>query len=220
MEAFLESGWKKALAAEFTQDYFLRLKTTVKAAYETNTVFPPQEHIFTALQLCPLSAVKVVILGQDPYHGKGQAHGLAFSVPAGEKIPPSLLNIYKEIKTDVGIPIPASGNLEHWAKQGVLLLNTTLTVEEGAAASHEAFGWQTLTDAIITTISNKNDHIVFLLWGNHAQQKSALIDETKHLILKAPHPSPLSAHRGFLGCGHFSKTNAYLSQHEKTPIDW
>jgi uracil-DNA glycosylase len=176
--------------------------------------------VFNAFAQCPFDTVKVVILGQDPYHGKGQAHGLAFSVPDHVPIPPSLQNIYKEIKNDIGTDVPQTGNLERWAKQGVLLLNATLTVEQGNPGSHQGRGWEVFTDAVIQKISKEKEHVVFLLWGKFAQSKSSLIDENKHLILKAAHPSPFSAHNGFFGCHHFSKTNSYLQSHGKGPIVW
>jgi uracil-DNA glycosylase len=183
-------------------------------------VYPTEENIFAALNLCPLGKVKVVILGQDPYHGPDQAHGLAFSVPDDIAIPPSLQNIYKEIATDIGIPIPLSGNLTKWAEQGVLLLNSTLTVAAGKPLSHAKYGWEQFTDAVITLVSEKHDNVVFLLWGSFAVSKRPLIDEGKHLVLTAPHPSPLSAYRGFFGCRHFSQCNDYLLAHHKQPIRW
>lgn len=216
----LESSWKTALHAEFDTAYFNTLSARVIHAYATQTTFPPKSEIFQAFSLCPLNNVKVVIIGQDPYHGAGQAHGLAFSVRDGVKIPPSLQNIYKELKADTGTPYPDSGNLEHWAKQGVLLLNTTLTVTEGAPGSHASWGWEHFTDAVIQAVSAEREHVVFLLWGKHAHTKEALVDQEKHLVLTAPHPSPLSAHRGFFGCQHFSQTNTYLRDHNITPINW
>lgn len=220
MDVRLEESWKLALKDEIEKPYFAELSSRVREAYLTKPIFPPPKYIFNALDLCPLKDVRVVILGQDPYHGPGQAHGLCFSVQDGVRIPPSLLNIYKEISTDLNIPMPQSGNLERWAKQGVLLLNATLTVEKGNAGSHQNWGWETFTDSIIKTVSDKNEHVVFLLWGSYAQAKASLINESKHLILKAPHPSPLSAHRGFLGCKHFSKTNQYLEEHNLPEIRW
>lgn len=202
------------------KSYFKDLIKSVDIAYKNRTVFPIKDKIFAAFEYCPLDDVKVVIIGQDPYHGAGQAHGLCFSVPDGEKIPPSLRNIYKELQSDIGKEIPTSGNLEHWAKQGVLLLNATLTVEEGQAGFHQGWGWETFTDKVIKTISKQKEHVVFLLWGKYAQDKANLIDESKHLILKSTHPSPLSAHRGFLGCKHFSKTNEYLKKHSISEIKW
>jgi len=220
MQVKIEPSWQKALQAEFDKPYFQTLAKEIKNAYLNKTVYPPPKYIFNAFNLCPFDKVKVVIIGQDPYHGPGQAHGLCFSVPEKVKIPPSLQNIYKEIASDLGKELPDSGNLEHWAKQGVLLLNATLTVEAGRAGSHQGKGWETFTDAVIKTISDQKEHVVFLLWGNYARAKAKLIDSKKHLILEAAHPSPLSAHNGFFGCRHFSKTNEYLKEHSLTPIDW
>lgn len=216
----IESSWREVLIDEFSQPYFKNLSKTIQEEYQTNIVYPDFSNIFNAFTLCPFTEVKVVILGQDPYHGAGQAHGLAFSVSNKIKTPPSLQNIYKEIKSDLGKEIPQTGNLEPWAKQGVLLLNTTLTVKANKPMSHAGLGWETFTDAVIKNISDKKSHVVFLLWGKHAQTKSNLIDDTKHLILKAPHPSPFSAHKGFLGCKHFSLTNQYLITNSKAPIAW
>ncbi len=184
------------------------------------TVYPPRDDIFAALSLTPPDHVKVVILGQDPYHGPGQAHGLSFSVQDGVKLPPSLRNIYKELEIEFQQPMPKNGNLSSWAAQGVLLLNATLTVEAEKAGSHQKRGWEEFTDDVIAAISQHHDHIVFMLWGSYAQKKAAMIDRHKHLVLEAPHPSPLSAHRGFLGCGHFSKANEYLEQQGQKPIRW
>lgn len=220
MEVKLEESWKLALAEEFQQSYFEALSSRVREAYLHGPVYPPPKLLFHALELCPLNEVKVVILGQDPYHGPGQAHGLSFSVPEDVTPPPSLRNIYKEIHDDLGTPIPKSGNLEHWAKQGVLLLNATLTVEKAKAGSHQGLGWEQFTDAVIKTVSDKREHVVFLLWGNFARSKANLIDSNKHLVLEAPHPSPFSAHSGFFGSKHFSKTNDYLKNHGLTPIKW
>ncbi|MES2966590.1 MAG: uracil-DNA glycosylase [Patescibacteria group bacterium] len=220
MKASLEASWKEILADELSQDYFKNLISFVDQAYTTSTVYPPQSHIFNAFNHCPFDQVKVVILGQDPYHGPGQAHGLAFSVPDGIAIPPSLRNIFKEISQDIGTSPPSSGNLERWAHQGVLLLNATLTVEAGKAGSHQGKGWEEFTDTVIATISEHKRHVVFMLWGSYAQSKQTLIDSTKHLILTAPHPSPLSAHRGFFGSKHFSQTNMYLTQQGSAPIIW
>ena len=216
----IESSWHAALASECAKPYFSALLARVETAQQTHTVYPPAPLIFAAFERCPLSEVKVVILGQDPYHGPGQAHGLAFSVPECVPIPPSLQNIYKEISTDVGAPATTDGNLTRWATQGVLLLNTSLTVAAHQAASHSGWGWERFTDAVIKTVNTEREHVVFLLWGRHAQAKASLIDTKKHLVLTAPHPSPLSAHRGFFGCQHFSKTNNYLAQHGRTPIVW
>lgn len=212
--------WNLILSDEFKKPYFQALLLEIQELYLTNTIFPAPQNVFNAFSLCPFDQVKVVILGQDPYHGAGQAQGLAFSVPDTVKIPPSLKNIYKEIQTDLGIAIPQSGNLEHWTKQGVFLLNTTLTVEEGKPNSHQGLGWETFTDAVIKTISDRKEHVVFLLWGNAARSKAALIDKTKHLVLEAPHPSPFSARNGFFGCKHFSKTNHYLRTHRLPEIMW
>lgn len=220
MNVKIEDSWKEVLEDEFSKEYFVKLTGKVREAYLNKTVFPPPKLIFNAFELCPFDKVKVVILGQDPYHGSGQAHGLSFSVPDGVRTPPSLQNIYKEIRDDLGIEIPVSGNLERWAKQGVLLLNATLTVEMAQANSHQAFGWEKFTDAVIKTIADKKEHVVFMLWGSYARSKAQLIDSNKHLILEAPHPSPLSAHRGFLGCKHFSQANKYLEQNGLEPIKW
>lgn len=220
MEDLLPPSWKSILTDECSKPYFLKLTTLVQTAYRNHTIFPQSESIFNALSLCPFENVRVVILGQDPYHGQHQAHGLCFSVQTGVKIPPSLKNIYKEIQNDIGNPIPSSGNLAHWAEQGVLLLNSSLTVEESKPGSHQKFGWEHFTDTIIKTISNDKERVVFLLWGNFARSKASLIDSTRHLILEAPHPSPLSAYTGFFGCKHFSQTNDYLTDHQHTPIKW
>ncbi len=220
MEVSIENSWKKVLSAEFNQDYFVDLTSQLKKAYLETTVFPPAELIFSVFSLCPFSEVKVVILGQDPYHGPGQAHGLSFSVPDGVKTPPSLQNIYKELKSDLGLELPPSGNLEHWAKQGVLLLNATLTVLPGQPGSHQGLGWETFTDSVINKISEAKEHSVFLLWGKFAISKKYLIDESKHLVLIAPHPSPFSAYTGFFGCRHFSQTNKYLKDNGIKEIEW
>lgn len=220
MKTDLGKTWNKHMKSEMQKSYFLDLLRAIDVSYKKTTVFPTKEYIFNAFKHCPFEDVRVVILGQDPYHGAGQAHGLSFSVPDGVNIPPSLRNIYKELASDIGKQIPESGNLEHWAKQGVLLLNSTLTVEEGLAGFHQGWGWETFTDEVIQNISDKKEHVVFLLWGKFAQDKAKLVDETKHLILKAPHPSPLSSHRGFFGCQHFSQTNTYLSMHNLAPINW
>lgn len=221
MQVTIETSWKKALLSEFKKPYFAKLSDIVRDAYLSKTpVYPSPKNIFNAFFLCPFDSVKVVIIGQDPYHGVGQAHGLCFSVQDGVKIPPSLQNIYKELQSDVGTAIPLSGNLEHWARQGVLLLNATLTVEGGRPGSHQGIGWEQFTDAVIQKVSDEKEHVVFLLWGKYAQEKGAHIDSIKHLVLKAPHPSPFSAHSGFFGCKHFSKTNAYLKQHNQNIIEW
>lgn len=220
MEVAIEPSWKKALAEEFDKDYFKNLAEKVRQAYLAGQVFPPPKTVFNAFNLCPFESVKVVIIGQDPYHGLGQAHGLCFSVQDDVAIPPSLRNIYKEIKNDLGKEIPPTGNLERWAKQGVLLLNATLTVQAGMAGSHQGWGWEEFTDAAIKKVSEEKEGVVFMLWGRYAQNKSGMIDELKHLILKAPHPSPLSAHNGWFGSGHFSKANEYLRSLGKEQIDW
>lgn len=216
----LEPAWKSILDVECEKAYFTSLEKEIRQAYRDGPVFPPQPLIFHAFNLCPLSNVKVVILGQDPYHGEGQAHGLSFSVQDGVKIPPSLKNIYKEIHSDLGVEIPESGNLERWATQGVLLLNATLTVLPGKPGSHQGKGWEEFTDAVIKTVSDEKEHVVFLLWGNFARSKAPLIDSSKHLVLEAPHPSPFSAHTGFFGCKHFSQTNTYLQTHNLPTIVW
>ena len=220
MNVAIEPSWKEVLKDEFEKDYFKKLSEIVRNAYLTATVFPPPKLVFNAFKHCPFNAVRVVILGQDPYHGAGQAHGLSFSVQDGTTIPPSLKNIYKEIAVDLGTDIPLSGNLERWAKQGVLLLNATLTVEQNKAGSHQGLGWETFTDAVIQKISTQKENMVFLLWGKYAQSKTPLIDPSKHLILTAAHPSPFSVHNGFFSCRHFSKTNIYLKKHNLDEIFW
>ena len=217
----LEPGWKQALAGEFSSDYMAQLRAFLLAEKQQGKeIYPPGPLIFNAFDHTPFDQVKVVILGQDPYHGPGQAHGLCFSVPEGVRPPPSLVNIFKEIERDLGVPVSRNGNLEHWADQGVLLLNATLTVQQGLAGSHQGKGWERFTDAVIDHLNRERDGIVFMLWGSYAQKKGALIDRQRHLVLTAPHPSPLSAHRGFLGCGHFSMANDYLKDHGKAPINW
>ena len=218
----LEEGWKKALAEEFGAEYMKELKKKLEKEMKAGiVVYPPVKQIFNAFNLTPFDKVKVVVLGQDPYHGKGQAHGLSFSVPKGIKPPPSLVNIFKEIESDLNVKISkTNGNLEDWAKQGVLLLNSVLTVRANSPASHRNFGWEKLTDTVIKTLSDKKEQLVFLLWGKFAQEKESLIDASKHFILKAPHPSPFSANSGFFGCKHFSKTNEYLIKTSQTPIKW
>jgi len=220
MDVKIDPSWKLKLVNEFDAPYFERLTTFVRNEYATHEIFPPAKLIFNAFNLCPFEDIKVVIIGQDPYHGAGQAHGLSFSVNEGIALPPSLKNIYKEIRSDLGIePLP-HGNLERWATQGVLLLNATLTVQANMAGSHQKKGWETFTDSAIKAIAQDKEHVVFLLWGNYAQQKAQYIDSSKHLILKAVHPSPLSAHRGFFGCKHFSQANQYLNEHGLEPINW
>ncbi|HYD17178.1 MAG TPA: uracil-DNA glycosylase [Patescibacteria group bacterium] len=217
----LEPGWQQILGAEFSAPYMSALVSFLKAEAEGGRViYPAAENIFTALRATPFGQVKVVILGQDPYHGPDQAHGLSFSVRPGIKLPPSLRNIYKELEACYGIKMPLSGDLTGWAKQGVLLLNATLTVQAENAGSHQGRGWEQFTDAIIRALNERSEHIVFMLWGSYAQKKGAFIDRDRHLVLEAPHPSPLSAHRGFLGCGHFKKANDYLAQHGRAGIDW
>lgn len=217
----LEPGWKHALRDEFDKPYMAELRAFLqKEKAAGKAIYPPGPLIFNALNTTPLDQVKVVILGQDPYHGPGQAHGLCFSVQPGVATPPSLQNIYKELKRDLNIDMPKHGYLQSWAEQGVLLLNTSLTVEHGNAGSHAKQGWQPFTDRIIQVVSEQRDHLVFLLWGAHAQSKQRLVDPKKHIVLKSAHPSPLSAHRGFLGNGHFSRCNEFLEQRGLTPIDW
>jgi uracil-DNA glycosylase len=216
----LSAEWNELLKDEFDKPYYKELTQQVNAAYKTQPVFPPSKQVFNALMLCPFDAIKVVIIGQDPYHGYGQANGLSFSVNDGIRQPPSLQNIFKELKTDIpGFEIPASGNLEPWAKQGVLMLNAILTVQEGLPGSHKNFGWEKFTDAIIKLVSDKKKHVVFMLWGNYAISKSALIDASKHLVLTAAHPSPL-ARGAFFGSKHFSKANNYLTENHLKPINW
>jgi uracil-DNA glycosylase len=216
----IEDSWKEVLIDEFQKPYFLELKKFLKEEKTQYTVYPPGNLIFNAFNQTPFNQVKVVLMGQDPYHGSGQAHGLCFSVPAGISVPPSLNNIYKEIKADLGLPIPAHGNLELWARQGVLLLNATLTVRANKPLSHHNKGWETFTDSVIATLSEKKKGLVFLLWGNNAKLKEQLIDTSKHYVLKAAHPSPYSAANGFFGCRHFSKTNEILKKQSHDPIDW
>ena len=214
--------WQDALGPQKEAEYFTRLMARVESEREAGKViYPPQQDVFNALKYTPLESVKVVILGQDPYHGPDQAHGLCFSVLSGVKTPPSLVNIYKELAADIdGFVIPKQGTLTSWAEQGVLLLNTVLTVEQGKAHSHAKWGWETFTDAVIDAVNRHQQGVVFLLWGSHAQKKGMHIDTSKHHVLSAPHPSPLSAHRGFLGCKHFSQTNQLLSSQNKSPINW
>ena len=217
----LEKSWLDQLSPEFDAPYMRELKQFLlreKAAGKS--IYPAGSNIFAALNRTPFHAVKVVILGQDPYHGPGQAHGLSFSVPPGVRIPPSLRNIYQELERDLNIPAPRHGNLDHWADQGVLLLNAVLTVQKAMAGSHQGKGWERFTDAIISALNIGRENLVFLLWGSYAQKKGAVIDRKRHLVLQSPHPSPLSAHRGFIGNGHFSKANDYLRQTNQTPIDW
>jgi len=216
----IEESWKETLTNEFGSQYFALLKEFLVREKSKYTVYPPGQLIFNAFQLTPFDRVRVVILGQDPYHGPGQAHGLCFSVPRGIESPPSLVNIFKEIQSDLGIPVPSHGNLEKWARQGVLLLNATLTVRANQPGSHQRKGWENFTHAVIRTLSEKRVGLVFLLWGKFAQEKEALIDINRHYILKAAHPSPFSAYNGFFGCRHFSKTNEILRRHGLEEIDW
>jgi uracil-DNA glycosylase len=220
MRVRIEQSWQMVLNNEFEKDYFKQLTDFVRNEYCTKLIFPPAKLIFNAFDSCPFDKVKVVILGQDPYHGAGQAHGLCFSVNDGIELPPSLKNIYKEISNDLGITTYQSGNLMRWVKQGVFLLNASLSVRANQANSHQGMGWERFTDEVIHKISKHRENIVFLLWGNYAIQKQQLIDTEKHLVLTSPHPSPLAAHRGFFGCNHFSKTNNYLMSKGISVIDW
>ena len=220
MNVRIEESWKRELAEEFEKPYFAQLTEFVRTEYATTTVYPPAKLIFNAFDHCPFDNVKAVIIGQDPYHGAGQANGLCFSVNKEIKMPPSLVNIFKEIASDTGKPIPTDGDLTRWSRQGVLLLNATLTVRAGNAGSHQRRGWETFTDAAIRALAEKRENIVFILWGSYAQQKGAFIDRSRHLVLTSPHPSPLSAYAGFFGNHHFTLTNDYLVKHGKEPIDW
>lgn len=220
MEVRIADDWKELLQEEFDKPYFKLLTDYVRGEYLTHTIYPKGKNIFRAFDLCSVDALKVVIIGQDPYHEEGQANGLCFSVGDGVQFPPSLVNIFKEIHTDIGTPVPASGDLDRWARQGVLLLNSVLTVRQGAAASHAGRGWEQFTDAVVRAVASRKRGIVYMLWGNYAQQKGAIADPDSNLILKSVHPSPLSASRGFFGCRHFSKANAYLESVGKTPIVW
>jgi uracil-DNA glycosylase len=221
MDVKIEESWKKALQREFDEKYFKELTDFVKEEYKKTTVYPPPRFIFHAFELTPFDKVKVVILGQDPYHGPNQANGLAFAVNKGVALPPSLQNIYKEIKSDLGRePQSLAGDLENWAKQGVLMLNATLTVRAHQAGSHQSKGWEKFTDAVIKVLSDQKEHLVFILWGNYAQKKGTVIDESKHMVIKSPHPSPFSAHNGFFGSKPFSQANAYLIFNNEEPIVW
>jgi uracil-DNA glycosylase len=220
MDVRIEPSWKNALQSEFDKDYFVRLTDFVRNEYKTKLTFPPSALIFNAFDQCPFDKVKVVIIGQDPYHGDGQAHGLCFSVADGVAFPPSLLNIFKEIERDLGIAKPTSGNLIRWAQQGVLLLNATLTVQAHAAGSHQGRGWETFTDAAIHKLASEKEGLVFMLWGSYAQKKGDFIDTNKHLVLKSVHPSPLSAYRGFIGNNHFSLANKYMKEKGLEEIQW
>ena len=220
MNVKIESSWKQHLAEEWDKDYFVKLTDLVRQEYRSKTIFPPAAKIFAAFDACPFDHVKVVILGQDPYHDVGQANGLCFSVEPGIPMPPSLINIFKEIKSDIGTEMPENGDLSRWAEQGVLLLNATLTVEAHKAASHQGKGWEEFTDEVIMRLANDRENLVFMLWGSYAIKKGAFIDRNRHLVLTSPHPSPLSAYRGFFGNKHFSKANEYLTLHKKEPITW
>lgn len=220
-EVRLEDSWKAVLGEEFSRPYMQALKAFLQREKAAGKhIFPKGAEYFRALDLTPLDQVRVVILGQDPYHGAGQAHGLCFSVQPGVRIPPSLVNIYKELQSDLGIPPARHGFLEHWARQGALLLNSVLTVEEARAASHQGQGWEQFTDSVIRAVNEDCEHVVFMLWGSYAQKKAAFVDRARHLVLKAPHPSPLSAHNGFFGCRHFSQANDYLVAKGRNAIDW
>ena len=220
MQVRIHDSWRQVLQPEFDKPYFELLTSFIRHEYQTKTCFPPAGQIFNAFDVCPFDQVRVVIIGQDPYHEPGQAQGLCFSVNEGVRIPPSLVNIYKEIQSDLGKPIPSSGNLMRWAEQGVLLLNATLTVEAHKAGSHQNKGWEELTDAAIQALNEKKQHLVFMLWGSYAQRKGQFIDRKRHCVLTAAHPSPLSAYNGFFGCRHFSQANAYLASHHLSIIDW
>ena len=220
MEVKIEASWKEKLRDEFGKEYFVSLTDFVRKEYASTRVFPPGNLIFNAFNLCPFDRVKVVIIGQDPYHNIGQAHGLCFSVTDGTEFPPSLVNIFKELNRDLGIPVPQSGNLERWARQGVLLLNAILTVRAHHALSHENRGWEKFTDAAINALNRDRENLVFMLWGNYAQNKGASIDTSRHLVLRTVHPSPLSASRGFFGCSHFSRCNEWLTARGVEPVVW
>ena len=220
MNVRIDQSWKNELADIFESPAFRQTAEFARAQYATREVYPPAAKIFAAFDACPFDKVKVVILGQDPYHGPAQANGLCFSVNPGVRMPPSLVNIFKEVSADTGAPMPADGDLSRWARQGVLLLNATLTVEANRAGSHQGQGWEQFTDEVISRLSRDRDHLVFILWGSYAIRKSALIDQSRHLVLTSPHPSPLSAHRGFFGNHHFSRANAYLAAAGETPVAW
>ena len=220
MEVKINSQWRQRLQPQFDAPYFAALAEFTRQAYASRMVFPPAGKIFAAFDATPFDQVKVVILGQDPYHGPGQANGLCFSVNQGVAMPPSLINIFKEVSADTDAPLPADGDLGRWARQGVLLLNATLTVDAHQPGSHQGRGWEQFTDAAIKALSDGRDNLVFMLWGAYAQRKGAVIDRSRHLVLESPHPSPLSAHRGFFGNHHFSRANAYLIEHGQTPVEW
>jgi uracil-DNA glycosylase len=220
-EVRLENSWKNRLEDEFSQEYMTRLRNfLLQRKRDGAVIYPPGDQIFNALNSTPFDEVKVVILGQDPYHGRGQAHGLCFSVQDGVEIPPSLVNIHKELESDLGVTRPATGNLQNWADQGVLLLNAVLTVEQGQAGSHQGKGWERFTDRVVSELNSGREGLVFLLWGGYAKKKGSVIDRSRHLVLTAPHPSPLSAHRGFLGCRHFSKANQWLERQNRSAVEW
>lgn len=220
MNVRIDDSWRQALASQWDQPYFISLTDFVRNRYRTATVYPPAGRIFAAFDACPFDKVKVVILGQDPYHGPGQANGLCFSVNPGTELPPSLVNIFKEVASDLQRPMPVDGDLERWARQGVLLLNATLTVDAHRAGSHQGKGWEEFTDAAVRVLAEQREGLVFMLWGSYAIRKGAFIDRNRHLVLTAPHPSPLSAYRGFFGCHHFSQANQWLQSLGQTPIDW
>lgn len=220
MNVTIEESWKKVLSSEFEKEYFKTLRDFIHSEYRNKTIYPPAKQIFNAFDSCPFESVKVVILGQDPYHEPSQAHGLSFSVLPPCPPPPSLVNIYKEIRSDIGTLVSSNGDLTAWSEQGVLLLNATLTVEAHKAGSHQNKGWETFTDSAIKALAENREHLVFMLWGSYAQRKGAFIDRSRHLVLQAPHPSPLSAYRGFFGCKHFSSANAYLISQGLSPIVW
>lgn len=222
MDVKIEKGWKSALAGEFNSPWFAELAERIRSEYANPTVriFPPASKIFAAFNSCPFEKTKVVIIGQDPYHGPGQANGLSFSVDAGVPFPPSLRNIFREVSDETGAPMPDNGDLTRWAEQGVLMLNSSLTVREHQPQSHASIGWEQLTDAAVRKLATEREGLVFILWGSYAIRKGDFIDRSKHLVLTSAHPSPLSAHRGFFGCGHFNKTNEYLTAHGRTPIKW
>lgn len=220
MDVKIEESWKKHIGAEFDKSYFVQLTDFVRKEYKEYTIYPPGKLIFNAFNLCPFDKVKVVIIGQDPYHEPGQAQGLCFSVNKGVSFPPSLVNIFKEIHNDLGKPMPQDGDLTRWTRQGVLLLNATLTVRAHQAGSHQNKGWEAFTDAAIKALNDEREHLVFILWGGYARRKGAIIDRSRHLVLESAHPSPLSAYHGFFGNKHFSRTNDYLKEHGETPIDW
>jgi len=220
MDVKIEPGWKSRLITEFEKEYFIRLTDFIKEEYRRSTIFPPGALIFNAFDLCPFEKAKAVIIGQDPYHGPGQAHGLCFSVRDGVEFPPSLINIFREIESDLGIPLPSSGDLSRWAGQGVLLLNATLTVKAHQAGSHQKRGWEEFTDYVIKVLNREKRNLVFFLWGSYAQKKGESIDRSKHLVLESVHPSPLSASRGFFGNRHFSRCNDYLAINGIEPVDW